>query len=488
MDQNTKIIEQVILVDGIGKIEIRMIPFVPRSYGISRDGRVFTNFDFIGNNKERKWIQVPFHTQALRPSKVTLYVNLIPRRFSIPKLIALAWETPLEPPGEAPKIEIVKIPLEGRVIQAGVLPWADSAYAVSEGGLVFSRRKRGHGSRLGTSWALVSLRDDGAYLKVNMTVAGERVNSPVHRLVASAWINGGRPLPKGFVVNHRDHDRFNNNASNLEIVTQSENIRHAHVAGRFLRSSIRPSLKPPPPELEIRGLSWLPDYGFDIDGRVYSKKIQGSNIESKRLVWTELRLGRLPSGYRSIRLRVDGKTRSFLVHRLVASAWLNGGVEISLDLVVNHIDYNQENNRVENLELISHSENTTHGFKGEKGKHYVKYNDELIQPIPKLKASGLTNQAVADKVGIPLQLVYAILSGRTRSDVSGIQPKGKVFRGKPNLTLTEDDVREIVRLYKIEGMTQLAIAEYFRVSRVTIRSIIVGRTWSWLTGISKVLK
>ena len=46
----------------------------------------------------------------------------------------------------------------------------------------------------------------------------------IHQLVARAF-NG--PQPEGTVVNHKDLDKTNNVPSNLEYITQLENVRHS---------------------------------------------------------------------------------------------------------------------------------------------------------------------------------------------------------------------------------------------------------------------
>lgn len=93
------------------------------------------------------------------------------------------------------------------------------------------------------------------------------------------------------------------------------------------------------------------------DGKIYSL------ISSK-----DLKPNTNNCGYECVHLRIDGKTKSFLVHRLVAETFIpnpNNYKEI------NHIDGNPLNNKVENLEWCNRSQNIKHAYKlGAKGAWY----------------------------------------------------------------------------------------------------------------------
>jgi hypothetical protein len=62
-------------------------------------------------------------------------------------------------------------------------------------------------------------------------------------------------------------------------------------------------------------------------------------------------------GYLDICLKVKGKTKCFLIHVLVARAFVDGRSD---GLEVNHLDGNKANNDSENLEWCSHQENAKH--------------------------------------------------------------------------------------------------------------------------------
>ncbi|MDY6288294.1 MAG: HNH endonuclease [Bacteroidales bacterium] len=81
---------------------------------------------------------------------------------------------------------------------------------------------------------LLRLIDRGnGYLKFNAEIKGKIKSFDVHRQVALCFCEGWR---KGLQVNHKDGNKYNNRAENLEWVTASENVRH----GRYvLRKQVK---------------------------------------------------------------------------------------------------------------------------------------------------------------------------------------------------------------------------------------------------------
>lgn len=69
---------------------------------------------------------------------------------------------------------------------------------------------------------------DGGYLYVNLWRDNQGHMRAVHRLVCGAFTGY---IPENLVCNHIDSVRSNNNISNLEFVTQKENLSHARAIG-----------------------------------------------------------------------------------------------------------------------------------------------------------------------------------------------------------------------------------------------------------------
>ena len=96
----------------------------------------------------------------------------------------------------------------------------------------------------------------------------------------------------------------------------------------------------------------FPNYFITTDGKVISKK-----FKEPRIMKTWKQHG---GGYENIKLCKENKTYHFLIHRLVAEAFIpnpNNYPE------VNHINRDTTDNRVENLEWCSRKMNIAHSLK-----------------------------------------------------------------------------------------------------------------------------
>lgn len=81
---------------------------------------------------------------------------------------------------------------------------------------------------------------DNGYKEVSLNFGLNRngTSKYVHRLVAETFLG---QIPKGFNVNHKDGNKSNNRLSNLEIVSFSENTKHAISLGLFKPKGIKGS-------------------------------------------------------------------------------------------------------------------------------------------------------------------------------------------------------------------------------------------------------
>lgn len=89
------------------------------------------------------------------------------------------------------------------------------AYAVNENGEVFSQRGK----------TLCQWKDNMGYMQVVLYKNNKRHYKRVHRLVYEAFYG---KIPDNLYINHIDSKKDNNKLSNLELMTNSENIKHFH--------------------------------------------------------------------------------------------------------------------------------------------------------------------------------------------------------------------------------------------------------------------
>ena len=71
---------------------------------------------------------------------------------------------------------------------------------------------------------------NSGYAAIGFSIKGTTYNRLVHRLVATEFCEG---FAEGLDVNHKDGNRLNNNASNLEWITRKGNIQDCIKRGTF---------------------------------------------------------------------------------------------------------------------------------------------------------------------------------------------------------------------------------------------------------------
>lgn len=118
-------------------------------------------------------------------------------------------------------------------------------------------------------------------------------------------------------------------------------------------------------------------------------------------------------GYKSVSLYSNGAKKLLSVHRLVAEAFLD---KPDGKNVVNHLNGKRDDNRVENLEWCTQSENKVHGFKtGESGHaqgHYKsKLTREQVLEMRWLYEVGVKVTELADAFDTPVKTVQGIAYG-----------------------------------------------------------------------------
>lgn len=157
----------------------------------------------------------------------------------------------------------------------------------------------------------------------------------------------------------------------------------------------------------------LSEIGFDKycacpSGRIYS-------LRSGRY----LRQVVQANGYCQVTLCQDGKRSNFLVHRLIAIAFIPNPQDKP---TVNHINGNKQDNSLVNLEWMTQQEQVHHSILT--GLRYGTRNpdrsldDEKAHQVCKLIADSWRNKDIAEAIGIDQQIVANIRYGKDYQEIA----------------------------------------------------------------------
>lgn len=264
------------------------------------------------------------------------------------------------------------------------------------------------------------------------------------------------------------------------------NIGHLDVASgaKFLHPQ---DVFTPMQGVQMTGEEWRPIEGWPYEisdrGRVRRGRPSGGSVRGHILQ------SHIYRGYPRVLLRDQPRKAWFSVHHLVAVAFIGpppGRIGLGRhDWQVNHKNAVKSDNRVENLEWVTHAENKRHAaalglmVRGEP-HHSSKLTAQQVAEIRARHAAGECGApTLALEYGVSTTTVTKILQGRkwaftADADLVEARPRLGFRGGKPQLT--EDAVRAIRSRYA-QGEHKRALAREYDVSVNTIERVVSRRTW-----------
>lgn len=187
--------------------------------------------------------------------------------------------------------------------------------------------------------------------------------------------------------------------------------------------------------------------------------------------------------YPMVQLCREGRSSAVSVHKLVMAAFVGARPP---GLQINHKNGDKRDNRLENLEYVTPTENIRHAvrtglnpIKGVDGPA-AKLTCEQVAAIRQARAGGATLPRLAHEYSVAINAIYLIVRGVSYQECPGPIETGDRLRGENNhnAKLTAADATAIRREYRRGGVSQRQLARKYGVAQSTVRRILKRELWA----------
>lgn len=185
-------------------------------------------------------------------------------------------------------------------------------------------------------------------------------------------------------------------------------------------------------------------------------------------------------GYLQVGVGSPKKTKT--VHRLVAEVFIG---EIPNGYHVNHKDGNKQNNRLDNLEIVTASENQKHRYAVLNAKRLIgeanamsKLSEDQIYEIYDLMCAHWTNDQIAEKYNVHSRYVSLLRHGKRWGHIFKTHAIAKMINIESSRHSIPLEIRfEVLNLLTEGKMQSKDIAEKFNLHGTTISHIKRKKVW-----------
>lgn len=231
-------------------------------------------------------------------------------------------------------------------------------------------------------------------------------NIKFHRIIAQTFLPNFENKP---TVEHKDDNKLNNRLYNLKWATVREQAQYIIDKGsRKTKFGVKIGTN----NLDnLENECWkiiidYPEYEISNMGRIKYPIRKGEKPYRNRITYG----GISGDGYKTFGLRDNDTIKKIAIHRLVADAFITN---INNYKIVNHKDGNKLNNKIDNLEWCSRSQNTKHAYdndliSGKRKIYQLDINNNIIKEYDTIKDA-------YENLKLGRTAINSVLSGRNKT-------------------------------------------------------------------------